>query len=104
MNESPDIIESWTELVHHSVLVAALESYRGEDVSGTIVGCHYPSDKLGFVELKWAGSEPSPSNSYIEQWVYPCRHRFNAPRFFTPSEWCPICREARGPELVDDLE
>jgi len=30
-------------------------------------------------------------------WKYPCSHVVTAPKLFTPSEWCPICENSRGP-------
>ena len=36
-----------------------------------------------------------------EAWDYPCGHTVRSPRQFTPSEWCPVCQDARGPEPTD---
>ena len=46
----------------------------------------------------------SDESATEQAWEYPCGHIVTAPDIFTPSEFCPVCRDARGPSPVDDYD
>lgn len=34
-------------------------------------------------------------------WSWPCEHEVSAPSAFEPPEFCPVCKDSRGPKVVD---
>lgn len=45
--------------------------------------------------------EESDTGLSHQVWKYPCNHKVKAPDTFTPAEFCPKCKDARGPEKAD---